>query len=130
MRCSKSILLTINNSIMLTIVLFVVVVAIYAVAYVVKSLMSGNVDVKGTPVMGEAFPKIDVYNGFNDDTKEQQIVQPAEMKSKKPLNTSNNFIGEKTVVVEKEKKEKHFSLKKRSDARRAFIHAEILNRKY
>ena len=119
----------------------IILVVGYSVVSVVKSLLSDHSDVKGTPVSGEVFPKIDgevfpkieIYNTEEPDVYvEKPVTQAAKPDVKKKVSKKVEGKGipaVQEVTVEKEDKEK-ISLKNRSEAKRAFIHAEILNRKY
>lgn len=114
-------------------VLAIILVVGYSVVSVVKSLLSDHSDVKGTPVSGEVFPKIDIYNSEEPDVYiEKPVTQAAKPDVKKKVLKKVESRGATTaseVTVETENKEK-ISLRNRSEAKRAFIHAEILNRKY
>lgn len=113
-------------------VFVLVVVAVYVVLFVVRSLSSKAADVKGTPVLGDSFPVIEVYNERREGYKGNEHVQATVSKRKQQATPVKHVAVEKQpiespLVVEEKKP---FSLKKRSEARRAFIHAEIMNRKY
>lgn len=112
--------------------LFLIVLIIgYSVIFVVKSLVSNHDDVKGTPVTGEVFPKIDIFNQA-DSLNIPQETEAFKPKAKKNTTRDNSH---KTVLttpdsVENKNEKTGISLKSRSEAKRAFIHAEIFNRKY
>lgn len=118
---------------MSAIVWAIILVVGYSVVFVVKSLLSDHSDVKGTPVGGEVFPKIDIYNReVSDECVEKRITSVTKPDVKKKQSKSVESMGESPVsdvAVEKGNKVNN-SLRNRSEAKRAFIHAEILNRKY
>ena len=119
------------------IVYLLILAGVYSVVFVVKQLAAKHDDVKGTPVGGEVFPRVEVYNPSESEVYDECPVCP------KPLDVPEPAV--KQVAVHKTKyspiaavqeatsdkteKEK-ISLKSRSEAKRAFIHAEILKRKY
>ncbi|MBO7231107.1 MAG: hypothetical protein J6V20_06860 [Bacteroidaceae bacterium] len=109
-----------------------ILVAVYVVVFVVKTLSSKADDVKGTPVMGDVFPKIEVYNESVNEYKPKEPVQQAVSRKKEPLRPARRVVVEKQPETTEKvaDEDKSISLKKKSEARRAFIHAEILNRKY
>lgn len=113
-------------------VFVLVVVAVYVVLFVVRSLGSKAADVKGTPILGDSFPTIEVYNERSEEYKEKERVQVTAPKRKEQVKPAKHVAVEKQPVTSAPVVEegKPFSLKKRSEARRAFIHAEIMNRKY
>ena len=114
-------------------VLAIILLVGYSVVSVVKSLLSDHSDVKGTPVSGEVFPKIEIYNTEEPDVYiEKPVTQATKPDVKKKVSKKVEGKGVpavQEVTVETENKEK-VSLRNRSEAKRAFIHAEILNRKY
>ena len=114
-------------------VYWLIILGAYSVYFVIKSLKSKHNDVKGIPLEGEVFPGIDVYNqkefgNYEDSSNMHSVEQVPKPVAKK------NIVEEKArkvaqIVGDKDDKVS-ISLKKRSEAKRAFIHAEILNRKY
>lgn len=128
--------------------LFLVFAAIYAVIFVVKSLGSKDADVKGTPVAPpkqifwneevpkEVFPNIDLRN--LEKSEYFMIGELDESKNHIKISSSPKHSGVPSPVEEKsaeqlsgaDKIEKRISLRNSSEAKRAFIYSEILNRKY
>ena len=108
-----------------------VLVAVYMVVFVLRGMMSKHADVKGTPVTSEVFPKIEVYNPIESDNNEASGNSKVVGTSKKKvvLRNESSVVETPQAVSKKEDKVK-ILLKSRSEAKRAFIHAEILNRKY
>ncbi len=122
---------------MSTIVYLIVLLGVYSVVFVVKQLTAKHDDVKGTPLGGEVFPNIEVYNS---EEPEEQKAYPAYQKPQdtpKPTvkpdaahEKKYTPIATATELLTEEKSKEKISLKSRSEAKRAFIHAEILKRKY
>lgn len=119
------------------IVYLLILVGVYSVVFVVKQLTAKHNDVKGTPVGGEVFPNIEVYNS---EEPEEQKAYPAYQKPQdtpKPTVKPDAAHEKKytpittaTELTANENDKEKISLKSRSEAKRAFIHAEILKRKY
>lgn len=120
---------------MFGLIIILVVAGGYAIFFVLRTLLSDHVDVKGTPVGGEVFPRIEIYNpnsadvGAETDVVDKTVRKSPFPKSRAVMDDKRNVKDENVELPDKEKEEK-VSLKNRSEARRAFIHAEILNRKY
>lgn len=118
-------------------VYWLIILGAYSVYFVIKSLKSKHNDVKGTPLEGEVFPGIEVYNqkefGNNEDSSNmpsvEQVSKPVAKKNIVEEKARKAVAGTAQIVGDKDDKAS-ISLKKRSEAKRAFIHAEILNRKY
>ena len=119
-------------------VYWLIAIGAYTVYFVIKSLKSNHSDVKGTPIDGEVFPEIKMYNSpksmtfeeFTDIPKAQTRTK-ADIKKRVATEKSSN-TGEVASVFDENEKDgsAQISLKNRSEAKRAFIHAEILNKKY
>ena len=69
-------------------VFVLVVVAVYVVLFVVRSLSSKAADVKGTPVLGDSFPVIEVYNERREGYKGNEHVQATVSKRKQQAMTT------------------------------------------
>ena len=113
----------------------VILVALYIVISALRSLKSKNSDVQGAPINGEIFPKIDVYNQMEPQESYECIGNPgpAAVKSKpkkKIVQEKISKIAATPETVTDKDETKKILLKSRSEARRAFIHSEILKRKY
>lgn len=116
-----------------TIISIVVLVAIYSVVFVVKSLASKSADVKGTPFTGEVFPTIDILkpdsHAGHEPIMKENIVDHKRVSAKS--RTSKEVTVEKpNENAAQQVSRKGISLKFKSEAKRAFIYTEILNRKY
>ena len=113
---------------MFGLIILLVVVGVYAIFFVLKTLLSD-------PVGGEVFPRIEIYNpnsadvGAETDVVDKTVRKSPFPKSRAVMDDKRNVKDKNVELLDKEKEEK-VSLKNRSEARRAFIHAEILNRKY
>ena len=123
------------------IILTLVFLAIfYSVLLVVRSATSKNPGVEGKPIMGEAFPKI-------------EVLEPGSVPPQRPLPTEKihrrkspephvKVEGERVssyerqmpvhtpVIQEPEHTGRKWQLKGKSEVKRAFVLSEILNRKY
>ena len=117
-------------------VLSLILLAVYFIVYVVKHIMKEHPDVKGTPVGNDTFPEpngswFDVYE---ENTEEKAAVNKSVKKTVVPIKTAEKnkqkAVPESTVVDAGNDKVLKTSLRNRSEAKRAFIHAEIFNRKY
>lgn len=114
-----------------------VVVAIYVVVFVFRSLRSTHSDVQGTPINSEAFPKIDIFNPMEPENgdvslENRNTTEPTKAVAKRNVAKEKGY---KAIVAAPEfpavkQEQEKISLKNRSEAKRAFIHAEIFNRKY
>ncbi len=113
-------------------VILLIGVGLYAIFFVVKTLSSGGADVKGTPVLGETFPDIDYVNPENSTNPLVNVADGYKSLRHEPKQNFAVPVAEKRVgiPVETKREERRFSLKSKSDARRAFVEAEIFNRKY
>ena len=119
------------------IVYLLVLAGVYLVIFVVKQLVAKHDDVKGTPIGGEVFPRVEVYNPgdlevYDECTvcpKPQGVPEPAVKSATVHEKKYSPVVATQEIVAEKSAKEK-ISLKSRSEAKRAFIYAEILKRKY
>lgn len=118
-------------------VYWLIIIGAYLVYYVIKSLISNHSDVKGTPIGGEVFPGIDIYNQTDSDTTDEYSggTKTESINRKVTKRATVKEKPHKTVPVTQEatdiRDEKAgISLKSRSEAKRAFIYAEILKRKY
>lgn len=105
----------------------VVFVGVYSLIFVVKSMFS-RPDVKAKPIMGEAFPTVELF--------EMQQPQEPPAPSRPVVSRKAAAPAPKPVVVASE--EKHtvekvhgrIQLGNRSEAKKAFIYSEIFKRKY
>ena len=116
---------------------WLIAIGAYTVYFVIKSLKSNHSDVKGTPLGGEVFPEIKMYNSTESKADEEFVEIPKaktkpKTEVKKRVTTENNTnAGTETAFDNKNNGNyTKISLKNRSEAKRAFIHAEILNKKY
>lgn len=117
----------------------VLLIVIYSVISIVKTL-SGKGDVNANPADGEVFPEVEFL-------EPEEPVTPAPVRSGAPErerprrrahggNHSPVPTGDGHVAADvresgdEEQKDKRFSFKGKSDAKRAVIYSEILNRKY
>lgn len=118
-------------------VYWLIIIGAYLVYYVIKSLISNHSDVKGTPIGGEVFPGIDIYNQTDSDTADEysggakneninrKVAKRATVKEK-----PHKTVPDTQEATDNKDEKAKISLKSRTEAKRAFIHAEILNRKY
>ena len=122
---------------MATVIFWLIAAGAYSIYFVVKSLKSTHDDVKGTPIGGEVFPTIKMYTP-DTQTYEENFKTPDTDTNLKPAARKSHIEDKKSYKAaqatppadtEKEESSK-ISLKNRSEAKRAFIHAEIFNRKY
>lgn len=114
-----------------------ILVALGAVAFVIKALGSRDADVKGTPIFPkEAFPEIEMPVL---DKSEYLVTDALEKeKNHKHVNPSTKYKrtsvpsveNKKEQISEVAKNKSDFSLRNKSEAKRAFVYSEILNRKY
>lgn len=123
-------------------ILYIVVIfIIYSIVHVVKSVTSKNADVQGTPYTGEAFPAIDTLPEQPVTPQPAQEMAPRKATASKVVATGKENIKKQNrrnneekisqdVAAVQDTGERIISLKSRSAAKRAFIEAEILNRKY
>ena len=116
---------------------FLIAIGAYSIYLVIKSLNTNHSDVKGTTVGGEVFPTIKMYTP-DEKTYEEYIKTPdtnttakaatkkssSERKKETKTITPLHSVGTENENISK------ITLKNRSEAKRAFIHAEIFNRKY
>ena len=121
---------------MATLIFWLIAAGSYSIYFVVKSLKSTHDDVKGTPIGGEVFPPIKMYTP--DTNTYEEYIEAPDTKAKPKSATTKSKTEEKSnkaasvtppADIENEEGSK-ISLKNRSEAKRAFIHAEIFNRKY
>lgn len=119
--------------------LLFLLVAIYAVVFVVRTLGSKDTGVKGTPVtavLKESFPEIDVPDIddseylVNEDSGKVKIRRCTGSLPKENAVPAPAVENEKEQAAEPAKSKGDFSLKSRSEAKRAFVYSEIFNRKY
>ena len=121
---------------MSNLVYWFIAIGAYTVYFVIKSLKSNHSDVKGTPLGGEVFPEVPMYNSSKTKTYEEFIEIPKaktkpKTEVKKRIATESDKTNAETAFGDKGKgNTTKISLKNRSEAKRAFIHAEILNKKY
>ena len=117
---------------------WLIAIGAYTIYFVIKSLKSNHSDVKGTPIGGEVFPEVKMYNNPELKTFEEypestktKITHKTDIRKRVVLEKSSNS-GADVPTSDDEKKDNatKISLKNRSEAKRAFIHAEIFNKKY
>ena len=115
------------------IVYLLILVGVYSVVFVVKQLTAKHDDVKGTPLGGEVFPRVEMYNPATSEVHDEYMVHPKPQDVPKPAAVNEKKYTPITTATEltaNENDKEKISLKSRSEAKRAFIHAEILKRKY
>lgn len=118
-------------------VYWIIILGVYFIYHIIKSMSSKHDDVQGTPIGSEVFPRIDIYdqtdteattehssNSKTDDIHKKSAPKPA-VKTK-PAKSATKA----PAVMESKNEKTKISLKNKSEAKRAFIHAEILKRKY
>ena len=118
-------------------VYWIIILGVYFIYHIIKSMSSKHDDVQGTPIGGEVFPEIDIYdqtdseevtehssNSKTDSIHKKSTPKPAP--KAKPAKSAT----EAPAVMESKNEKTKISLKNKSEAKRAFIHAEILKRKY
>ena len=118
-------------------VYWLIILGVYFIYHIIKSLASKHDDVQGTPIGGEVFPKIDIYDQtdsegtteYSINSKTDGIHQKSTPKPAPKAKPAKSATEAPAVMGSKNEKTK-ISLKNRSEAKRAFIHAEILKRKY
>lgn len=119
-----------------TIISLVVVGVIYSAIYVVKRLISKSVDA-AAPVMGESFPHIEVLEteergpgkaSSKSEADRRKIPEYGEKESRTAH--ENRSTSDSSLSADDKPKGKRFSISDKSEAKRAFIYAEIFNRKY
>lgn len=120
-----------------TIISLLVVGVIYSAIYVVKRLISKSVDAAGAPVMGEPFPHIEVLETEERGPGESPLKREAGRRKtpefgEKESRTAheNRSTSDSSSSADDKPKGKRFSISDKSEAKRAFIYAEIFNRKY
>ena len=116
---------------------FLIAIGAYSIYLVIKSLNTNHSDVKGTPVGGEVFPTIKMYTP--DEKTYEEYIKIPDTNTTTKTTTRKSYTERKketktispvpSVGTENENISK-ITLKNRSEAKRAFIHAEIFNRKY
>lgn len=117
-------------------VLSLILLAVYFIVYVVKHIMKEHPDVKGTPIENDPFPETGAswFGVSEENTEDKAAVNKSVKKTVVPIKTAEKnkqkAVPESTVVDAGNDKVLKTSLRNRSEAKRAFIHAEILNRKY
>ena len=120
------------------IIVILVSLAAYAIIALIKSLNSARTDVKGTPINKEVFPQIDILEQEDNYVYTETPKAPEPTVATKPTGEKpkqDNARIQPTartpeLKAENKCKWKKISLSNRSDAKRAFIEAEIFNRKY
>ena len=127
-----------------TIVSLLVLGAIFLITYVVKSLSTSQGD-GGKQVFGEGFPTIEILEP--EQEPEQKVSRPSVAPRVSTIPTSHverspQFkkepaqsprVASNIQLLKNEDPAKHgysVALNNKSDAKRAFIHSEIFNRKY
>ena len=117
-------------------VIFLIFVAVYFIFYVVKYMMKEHPDVKGTPVGNDTFPKANGswFDAYEENPNDKAVVNNHVQKTAAPKRVVENKVQKATpdnsVMATADDRTPKVSLKNRSEAKRAFIHAEIFNRKY
>lgn len=117
-------------------VLYLVILAVYLIVYVVKHIMKEHPDVEGTPVENDSFPKANGswFDAYEENPNDKAVVNKHVQKTAAPKRVVENKVQkaapDNSVIVPADDKTPKVSLKNRSEAKRAFIHAEIFNRKY
>lgn len=114
----------------ISVVAFVIVSSLF---YVVRSLVS-RPDVKGKPVLGEAFPRIDVLEPLPAKNSAPLLSKPA-LQPNAAEETKEVVPVQEPVAAIKEKPKSHkkpdrISLSDKSEAKKAFIYSEVFKRKY
>ena len=98
--------------------------------------MKEHPDVKGTPIENDSFPEDGAswFDVHEENTDNKATVNKSAKKTVVSIKTAEKnkqkAVPESIVVDAGDDKVLKTSLKNRSEAKRAFIHAEILNRKY
>ena len=120
-----------------TIISLVVVGVIYSAIYIVKRLISKSADAAGAPIMGEPFPHIEVLETEERGPDEAPLKREADRRKtpeygEKPSRTAygHRSTSDSSSAADDRPKGKRFSISDKSEAKRAFIYAEIFNRKY
>ena len=112
----------------------VVLIIIYAVVFVVKSLTSKDAGVEAKPIDGEAFPKFPALElPEMDEISEPEVKHKRSDRSPAKNHSAMQIIRERANTVTEQPVSsagKGVRIKTRSEAKRAFIHSEIFNRKY
>jgi hypothetical protein len=120
-----------------------IMVAIYVIFFVIKNLSpdAKDADVDARPLDGEAFPTVEIFNEQAEEpfrtvsstvNSDMAKAVPGMVKQEHRPKVNPKEKKNKPVAAPlQESEEKNpVSLRKRSEAKKAFIHAEILNRKY
>lgn len=116
--------------------IYLVIAGIYLLYHTVRYIMKEHPDVKGTPIENDPFPETGAswFDVSEENTEEKAAVNKSVKKTVVPIKTAEKnkqkAVPESTVVDAGNDKVLKTSLRNRSEAKRAFIHAEILNRKY
>ena len=111
----------------ISVVAFVIVSSLF---YVVRSLVS-RPDVKGKPVLGEAFPRIEPLPAKNS----APLLSKPALQPNAAEETEEVVPVQEPVAAIKEKPKSHkkldrISLSDKSEAKKAFIYSEVFKRKY
>ena len=116
--------------------LSLILLAVYFIVYVVKQMMKEHPDVKGTSVGNDSFPKANGswFDAYEENPNDKAVVNNHVQKTAAPKRVVENKVRkaapDNSVIVPADDRTPKVSLKNRSEAKRAFIHAEIFNRKY
>lgn len=117
-------------------VLSLILLAVYFIVYVVKHIMKEHPDVKGTPVGNDTLPESDGswFDVYEENPNDKAVVNNHVQKTAAPKRVVENKVqkaaSDNSVIVPADDRTPKVSLKNRFEAKRAFIHAEIFNRKY
>ena len=117
-------------------VLSLILLAVYFIVYVVKRMLKEHPDVKGTPVGNGSFPEPNGswYEVYEENLNDEAVVNNHVQKTAAPKRVVENKVQkaapDNSVMATADDRTPKVSLKNRSEAKRAFIHAEIFNRKY
>lgn len=117
-------------------VIYLIFAVVYLIVYVVKHIMKEHPDVKGTPVGNDTFPELNGswFDVYEENPNDKAVVNNHVQKTAAPKRAVENKVQkaapDNSVIVPADDRTPKVSLKNRSEAKRAFIHAEIFNRKY
>lgn len=115
-----------------TVVTIAFIGIIYSVLYIFKSVTSKDAGVEGKPITGEVFPTIEVI-------EDESVIMPRKIEREtgwQPAREQQHAVSATTQPVaqsgveDAKAKENKYTLKGKSEAKRAFIYSEIFKRKY
>lgn len=127
-----------------SVISIVVVIAIYSLIAIVKTLLFNSGGVEAKPIMEEAFPTVEHIEPEEQPAEEPVVSEPVVQRpfetspkivvknrteKPSPLQETIHIVDEQPVKEDKHRLEK-VMMKSKSDAKRAFIYSEVFNRKY